>query len=179
MHLTTTTTTTMAYKCIADWEVDASDLVVSLNTLQLIETELLNDDKLLGWLKKTNDWMHEKLEAVNGDDKVKMLDVLRNLLDRDITTIYECTDETWAPNIFPYKMCCHCSERCSCGSYDDDNNWICEDCSVVCTKCSRLCCDYTTTITLWNKGFKSEALCENCNDSCGEELAEDGYIKDE
>lgn len=38
-------------------------------------------------------------------------------------------DDRDAPNIYPYKMCCDCSERKSCGSYDDDNNWFCEDCN--------------------------------------------------
>ena len=91
----------------------------------------------------------------------------------------EDVDDRDAPNLFPYKKCCQCSERNSTGNYDDEKNWICEECGVECTNCSRLCCDYTTTISLWNKGFKLEALCENCNENYGEELKEDGYKLEE
>jgi hypothetical protein len=43
------------------------------------------------------------------------------------------TDEEWvdqydSPNVRPYKSCTQCSERKSCGSYDADCNWLCEDC---------------------------------------------------
>lgn len=37
-------------------------------------------------------------------------------------------DERDYPNIFPYKKCAFCSERSSCGNYDDENQWVCEDC---------------------------------------------------
>lgn len=36
-------------------------------------------------------------------------------------------DDHDAPNIYPYKKCCDCEERKSCGSYKDDR-WFCEDC---------------------------------------------------
>lgn len=41
----------------------------------------------------------------------------------------EDVDDRDAPNLFPYKKCCKCGERNSCGNYDEDNNWICEECA--------------------------------------------------
>jgi hypothetical protein len=38
-------------------------------------------------------------------------------------------DDRDAPNIFPYKKCSVCGERKSCGNYDDENNWYCENCA--------------------------------------------------
>jgi hypothetical protein len=37
-------------------------------------------------------------------------------------------DDYDAPNIFPYKKCSACGERCSCGSYTTDKQWLCEGC---------------------------------------------------
>ena len=37
-------------------------------------------------------------------------------------------DDFEAPNIYPYKKCTKCEERKSCGSYDEDRKWLCEDC---------------------------------------------------
>ena len=31
-------------------------------------------------------------------------------------------------NIYPYKKCSVCSERKSCGNYDSNKIWFCEDC---------------------------------------------------
>lgn len=39
-------------------------------------------------------------------------------------------DDPEAPNVYPYKKCCECGERKSCGQYDDCCNWFCEDCFV-------------------------------------------------
>ena len=36
-------------------------------------------------------------------------------------------DDRDAPNTYPYKECCDCGDRKSCGSYKDDS-WFCEDC---------------------------------------------------
>jgi len=41
----------------------------------------------------------------------------------------EACDDRNAPNVWPYKKCSECEERSSCGNYDDDNNWICENCA--------------------------------------------------
>jgi hypothetical protein len=35
-------------------------------------------------------------------------------------------DDRDAPNVFPYKKCCECGERTSCGSYKEDD-WYCEE----------------------------------------------------
>jgi hypothetical protein len=35
-----------------------------------------------------------------------------------------------APNTWPYKQCSKCGERNSCGLYDLDKVWFCEDCYV-------------------------------------------------
>lgn len=37
-------------------------------------------------------------------------------------------DDVDAPNIFPYKKCSDCGERKSCGNYNNDKEWFCEDC---------------------------------------------------
>ena len=37
-------------------------------------------------------------------------------------------DDYDAPNIYPYKKCSCCEERSSCGAYNEDKEWICEDC---------------------------------------------------
>lgn len=39
-------------------------------------------------------------------------------------------DDVDAPNCFPYKKCSVCEERKSCGNYDDNKVWFCEDCFV-------------------------------------------------
>ena len=37
-------------------------------------------------------------------------------------------DDVDAPNCFPYKKCSVCEERKSCGNYDDNKVWFCENC---------------------------------------------------
>jgi hypothetical protein len=37
-------------------------------------------------------------------------------------------DDVDAPNTYPYKKCSVCSDRKSCGNYDNDKTWFCEDC---------------------------------------------------
>jgi len=37
-------------------------------------------------------------------------------------------DDVDAPNTFPYKKCSNCEERRSCGNYNNDRVWFCEDC---------------------------------------------------
>jgi hypothetical protein len=40
-------------------------------------------------------------------------------------------DQRDSPNIYPYKLCGFCTERSSCGSYNDEYNcWECESCAV-------------------------------------------------
>jgi len=38
-------------------------------------------------------------------------------------------DDVESPNQFPYKRCLACSERKSCGSYNADQEWLCEGCA--------------------------------------------------
>jgi hypothetical protein len=39
-------------------------------------------------------------------------------------------DQRDSPNIYPYKLCGFCTERKSCGSYNDEYNcWECESCA--------------------------------------------------
>ena len=40
----------------------------------------------------------------------------------------EDVDDVDAPNIYPYKKCSDCGERKSCGNYNMDKEWFCEDC---------------------------------------------------
>ena len=37
-------------------------------------------------------------------------------------------DDVDAPNTYPYKKCSNCEERRSCGNYNNDKVWFCEDC---------------------------------------------------
>lgn len=37
-------------------------------------------------------------------------------------------DDVDAPNCLPYKKCSVCEERKSCGNYNDNKVWFCEDC---------------------------------------------------
>jgi len=37
-------------------------------------------------------------------------------------------DDIDEPNIYPYKKCSVCSERSSCGNYNDNKEWVCERC---------------------------------------------------
>jgi hypothetical protein len=39
-------------------------------------------------------------------------------------------DDVDAPNCLPYKKCSVCEERKSCGNYNDNKIWFCEDCFV-------------------------------------------------
>ena len=72
-------------------------------------------------------------------------------------------DDIDAPNIYPYKKCSVCSERSSCGNYNDDKQWICESCNpeseeeslVICSaRCER---PATTTI-------KNCPVCDECKE---------------
>jgi hypothetical protein len=37
-------------------------------------------------------------------------------------------DNVDSPNILPYKKCSVCDDRKSCGSYDVNKKWFCEEC---------------------------------------------------
>ena len=38
-------------------------------------------------------------------------------------------DDLEEPNVYPYKKCSVCSERSSCGNYNEDKKWVCEGCA--------------------------------------------------
>jgi len=40
-------------------------------------------------------------------------------------------DKVDSPNLMPYKKCNECGERKSCGAYDEDKVWWCEECGVA------------------------------------------------
>ena len=71
-----------------------------------------------------------KEKKITHEEGMKMLkDKYPNIVssDEDDDEIFNVDDRD-APNIYPYKECCDCGERKSCGLYDDDNKWFCEDC---------------------------------------------------
>jgi hypothetical protein len=39
-------------------------------------------------------------------------------------------DDIEEPNVYPYKKCSVCSERSSCGNYNDNKEWVCESCAA-------------------------------------------------
>ena len=41
---------------------------------------------------------------------------------------FQDVDDIVAPNIFLYKKCSICCERSSCGNYNEEKQWICEEC---------------------------------------------------
>ena len=49
-------------------------------------------------------------------------------VDKSADEREEEVDDVDAPNIFPYKKCSYCGERKSCGNYNSDKAWFCEDC---------------------------------------------------
>jgi len=98
--------------------------------------------------------------------------------DRERELMKKCDDRD-APNIFPYKKCCQCSERNSTGNYDEDNHWFCGNCSCVCTQCERLVNCEREQIMLWNKGEDEEAICLQCHEDLEEEMRENGWLCDE
>lgn len=40
-------------------------------------------------------------------------------------------DDIESPNVYPYKKCISCGDRKSCGNYNDEYVWFCEDCYVI------------------------------------------------
>ncbi len=75
----------------------------------------------------------------------------------------ENVDNRDAPNIYPYKKCCDCGERKSCGHYVEDE-WYCEDCHPEDTefKCSECGCEMDEE-DYWEGECEAEGECDgNC-----------------
>jgi hypothetical protein len=75
----------------------------------------------------------------------------------------ENVDNRDAPNIYPYKKCCDCGERKSCGHYVEDE-WYCEDCHPEDTefKCSECGCEMDEE-EYWEGECEAEGECDgNC-----------------
>ena len=71
-------------------------------------------------------------------------------------------DDVDAPNIYPYKKCSECGDRKSCGNYNEDKLWFCEDCDDFTIRnvgeCGRCGEDNNKGGTeLWND------LCKKCD----------------
>ena len=74
---------------------------------------------------------HNKRTCIRRNCRDIIEDIISSAVD--IADENKMTDEEWvdqydSPNVRPYKSCTQCSERKSCGSYDADCNWLCEDC---------------------------------------------------
>lgn len=72
-----------------------------------------------------------------------------------------------APNIWPYKKCYECEQRSSCGAYDSEHRWVCEDCSderYVCGVCGKT----EPSDEEWDVGpiedFMGDVVCPDCQD---------------
>ena len=68
-------------------------------------------------------------------------------------------DDYDAPNIYPYKRCYHCEERKSCGSYNEDKEWLCEDCGKEDKECYR-CKDWQEGWTEFK--YEGNLYCRCC-----------------
>jgi len=66
-----------------------------------------------------------------GDDKTPLCEEHKVLANYDDEGNLQSVDDFDAPNIYPYKKCSVCSERSSCGNYNEDKQWICEGCGPV------------------------------------------------
>jgi len=89
-------------------------------------------------------------------------------------------DDVDAPNISPYKKCSVCEERKSCGNYDDNKVWFCEDCfpdeedeekeedndnGCSCERCKKTTCEgdnHYDVRLLWNSNINGKKICRDC-----------------
>lgn len=87
-------------------------------------------------------------------------------------------DDRDAPNIYPYKKCCECDERKSCGNYREDC-WFCEDCDAgECDECGRYLGDIHI-FTYEKDGEEGVTVCYKCADEMDESFREQGYTRDD
>jgi hypothetical protein len=99
-----------------------------------------------------------------------------------MTKMMKEVDDVDAPNIYPYKACSECGDRKSCGNYNEDMRWFCEDCDDFTIRnvgeCGRCGDDNNKGGTeLWND------LCDDCDKheapKCAEEGCENHAAKNE
>lgn len=91
------------------------------------------DKVFIAYIKKLYDDLkteaHFKMDSTSTRENIdaaekayeEYCDELRTQAENDV-------DEFDMPNTFPYKKCSCCSERKSCGAYNSDKQWLCEDC---------------------------------------------------
>ena len=83
-------------------------------------------------------------------------------------------DDIEEPNVYPYKKCSVCSERSSCGNYNDNKEWVCENCAadeedndngVACKRCGDTTCEEDSHYNcrlLWNSNKTGKQICRRC-----------------
>ena len=87
-------------------------------------------------------------------------------------------DDRDAPNTYPYKMCCDCGERKSCGNYRE-NDWFCEDCDAgECDECGTGLAD-EHIFTYEKDGEVGVTVCVRCADEMDDSFREQGYTRDD
>ena len=117
--------------------VGGIDMIGALNYHIKYVTELQREVKKLKELKENAEKEVEKTVA-NYEERIKYLvdhdnsandiySLLTGCQYIDVIARQTGVDKRDAPNIYPYKECCNCGERESCGQYQNDY-WLCENC---------------------------------------------------
>ena len=75
-------------------------------------------------------------------------------------------DDIDQPNTYPYKKCSVCSERSSCGNYNDNKEWICEECGEEDDEKVPLTCRCGAE-TIWVEKYMISANASMVCDECG------------
>lgn len=76
-------------------------------------------------------------------------------------------DDVDAPNIYPYKECKSCGERKSCGNYDSDMRWYCEDCYQDDDEKQIYTCEECKDNIDYNMTDQGSGICLDCM-KCGD-----------
>lgn len=105
-------------------------MAIIINIMKYTDKELNQHHKASN--KKFMDWGNDiilfYIHRAAMDDKWAEKNPIHMIEDEEEE---ECVDvdDYDAPNVLPYKKCSGCGERSSCGSYNDERQWKCEDCS--------------------------------------------------
>jgi hypothetical protein len=91
-------------------------------------------------------------------------------------------DDVDAPNTYPYKKCTSCGDRKSCGSYDEDKQWLCENCYAryengECEGCEIVLTEDIYYDCLEKKNGEDMVVCRICWNENKKELKEEGWIR--